>query len=73
MSSVWALLSDILAPARSKGLSPSDGSGADFVNALVQVGFCCVYRWSLWLLLADCSLGIGPPPAQAQSPYSASS
>jgi len=36
MSSVWALLTDILAPARAKGLSPADGS-ADFMNALVQV------------------------------------
>ncbi|KIZ06517.1 hypothetical protein MNEG_1431 [Monoraphidium neglectum] len=39
MSSVWALLGDILAPARERGLSPSGpGGSGDFVDALVQGG-----------------------------------
>ncbi|KAI8465435.1 MAG: Nup93/Nic96-domain-containing protein [Monoraphidium minutum] len=39
MSSVWALLGDILAPSRERGLAPGGpGGSADFLDSLVQGG-----------------------------------
>jgi hypothetical protein len=68
MSSVWALLADILAPARAKGLSPSD-AGAEFMNALVQVGWAGLV-WSGFGRLGDPgSGGSTKPSTPCQPPY----